>query len=102
MNQTNTSMSGFMRWAERRIAEEVERIERIEADQGTAVCFVEHNKLPYNLTDEQKLSYINAVDALRSRGVGSMKACKQVGIHVSTYSQWRKKFGLGRFGHDAA
>jgi len=91
-----------MRWAERRIAEEVERIERIEADQGTAVCFVEHNKLPYNLTDEQKLSYINAVDALRSRGVGSMKACKQVGIHVSTYSQWRKKFGLGRFGHDAA
>ena len=102
MNNTTAHISSFMRWAERRIAEEVERNEMIAKEQGTAVCFVEHNKLPYDLTDTQKLDYVNQVDALRSRGVGSMKACKQVGMHISTYSQWRKKFGLGRFGHDGA
>ena len=102
MINTNRHITGFMRWAERRIAEEVERNERIAKDQGTAVCFVEHKKLPYDLTDEQKLELINNVDALRRRGVGSMKACKQVGIHISTYSQWRKKFGLGRFVNEGA
>ena len=102
MINTNRHITGFMRWAERRIAEEVERNERIAKDQGTAVCFVEHKKLPYDLTDEQKLELINNVDALRCRGVGSMKACEQVGIHISTYSQWRKKFGLGRFVNEGA
>ena len=102
MINTNRHITGFMRWAERRIAEEVERNERIAKDQGTAVCFVEHKKLPYDLTDQQKLELINNVDALRCRGVGSMKACKQVGIHISTYSQWRKKFGLGRFVNEGA
>ena len=90
-------ITGFMAWAERRLAEEVERNEQLAKDAGTAVCFVEHKKLKYDTTDSQKLDYIEQVDALRRQGIGSLKACKKVGMHPSTYSQWRNRFGLGRF-----
>ena len=94
---TRSPITGFITWAERRIAEEVERNEQLAKDAGTAVCFVEHKRLPYNTSNSQKLNYIKQVDALRRQGIGSLKACKKVGMHPSTYSQWRNKLGLGRF-----
>ena len=94
---TRSPISSFMAWAERRLAEEVARNEQLAVNTGTAVCFVERYRMPYNLTDSEKLAYIKQVDMLRRQGVGSIKACKKVGMHPSTYSQWRNKYNLGKF-----
>jgi len=94
----NQSISSFVRWASRRIAEEVESNERIEAETGTAEIIKRHNKLPYNLTNQQKREYVDMVDMLRNqKNMNTKSACYKVGMHISTYSQWRKKFGLGKF-----
>ena len=90
-------ISSFMRWAERRIAEEVEANEEFEQRTGSTAAFKESTHLPHSLTDEQKRSMIDAVDDLRRLGVAAKKACNEVGLHFSTYFQWRKKFGMGRF-----
>ena len=98
MIETHThGISSFMRWAERRIAEEVEANEEFEQRTGSTAAFKESTHLPHSLTDEQKRSMIDAVDDLRRLGVAAKKACNEVGLHFSTYFQWRKKFGMGRF-----
>jgi len=95
--QTNTPISSFIRWAERRIAQEVEENELFKKESGEVIALKESTHLPHSLTNEQKLAYIKAVDALRDQGKGSLWSCKKTGIHVSTYNQWRHKFGLGRY-----
>ena len=94
---TNTPISSFIRWAERRIAQEVELNESFKEESGEVIALKESTHLPHSLTNEQKLAYIEAVDALRDEGKGSLVACRKTGIHVSTYNQWRNKFGLGRY-----
>ena len=92
-----SSISGFMQWAERRLAEEVERNEQLAKDAGTAVCFVEHKRLPYNLSDTQRLEIVKRVDQLRNEGMGNIESCKKVGLHITTYCKFRRKLGLGKY-----
>ena len=98
MIETQTQgISSFMKWAERRIAEEFEANEAFERRTGKRVALEESTHLPHSLTDDQKRSMIDAVDDLRRAGVAAKNACNEVGLHASTYSQWRNKFGMGRF-----
>ena len=98
MIETHTNgISSFMRWAERRIAQEVEANEEFEQRTGSTAPLKESTHLPHSLTDEQKRSMIDAVDDLRRTGIASGTACGEIGLHQSSYSQWRKKFGMGRF-----
>ena len=90
-------ISSFMKWAERKIAEEVEANEAFEKLTGERAVLEESTHLPHSLTADQKRSMIDAVDDLRKAGVSAKNACNEVGLHVSTYSQWRNKFGMGRF-----
>jgi hypothetical protein len=91
------SISSFMQWASERIAKEVEANEAFERRTGKCVALEESTHLPHSLTDQQKRGMIDAVDDLRRTGIASGTACGEVGLHVSTYIQWRKKFGMGRF-----
>jgi len=98
MIETQTQgISAFIKWAEQRIAEEVEANEAFERRTGKCVALEESKHLPHSLTDEQKRSMIDAVDDLRRTGIASGTACGEIGLHQSSYSQWRKKFGMGRF-----
>lgn len=98
MIETQTQgISAFIKWAEQRIAEEVEANEAFERRTGKCVALEESTHLPHSLTDQQKRGMIDAVDDLRRLGVAAKKACNEVGLHQSSYSQWRKKFGMGRF-----
>jgi len=97
-NSYSENISNFMRWASRRIAEEVAANEKLEEEAGSSDCFVRHSHLPHNLTNDEKLEYVLLVDRLRNeKGMLSKQACARIGIHQSTYSQWRKKFGMGKF-----
>jgi len=97
MMHTRTAISSFMDWAERRIAEEVAANESFANESGTVAAIKESTHLPHSLTDDQKIEMIHGVDHLRRAGMGSKKACNQIGLHISTYSQWRKRFGMERF-----
>ena len=98
MIETQTQgISAFIKWAEQRIAEEVEANEAFERRTGKCVALEESTHLPHSLTDQQKRGMIDAVDDLRRTGIASKSACNEVGLHFSTYFQWRKKFGMGRF-----
>ena len=98
MIETQTQgISTFMKWAERRIAEEFEANEKFEQRTGKRAALEESTHLPHSLTDQQKRGMIDAVDDLRKAGVAAKNACNEVGLHASTYSQWRNKFGMGRF-----
>ena len=90
-------ISTFMKWADRRIAEEIAANEAFERLTGKSVALKESTHLPHSLTDDQKRGMIDAVDNLRRAGVASGNACNEVGLHPSTYSQWRNKFGMRRF-----
>jgi len=90
-------MGSFISWAERRIAEEFESNEAIANQEGTAECFAEHKRLPYNLNDRQKLELVNQVDKLRNDGMGNLASCKKVGIHITTYCKYRLKLGMGKY-----
>jgi predicted site-specific integrase-resolvase len=96
-NQYTSSISSFIRWAERKIEEEFENNKLIEKEQGTAECFAEHKRLPYNLNDKQKLELVNQVDQLRNDGMGNIQSCKEVGIHITTYCKYRLKLGMGKY-----
>lgn len=91
------SISKFMEWASRKIAEEVANNEEFERQSGVTHPITKRNHLPHYLNDDQKLGYILSVDDLRDKGMGSSNACEKIGIHISTYSQWRKKFGMDKY-----
>ena len=94
---TRSPISGFMQWAERRLAEEVERNEQMAKQVGTAQWLVIHERLPYNLTDAQRLELVREVDKLRDEGMGNIASCKKVGLHITTYCKFRKKLGMGNY-----
>lgn len=100
MIETHThsqGISSFMRWAERRIAEEVEANEDFEKRTGESFVLKESTHLPHNLTDHQKRMMIEAVDDLRKLGNGAIAACNDCGLHQNTYFTWRRNLKMGNF-----
>jgi hypothetical protein len=72
-------ISSFMKWAERKIAEEVEANEAFEKLTGERAVLEESTHLPHSLTTDQKRSMIDAVDDLRRAGVSAKIGCNEVG-----------------------
>ena len=64
---TAESNSNFMRWASRRIAEEVESNERIEKEAGTRdfIPGSNCNRPTHRLSQEEKTEIINKIDTKR-------------------------------------
>jgi len=87
------SISNFVHWAQARIEQEIEANERCEKEYGSAEAFKEHARLPYNLSDKEKLSYIKNVEkTYRSDPkITRPEACALNGIHYTTFYKWRIK-----------
>ena len=93
---TAESNSNFMRWASRRIAEEVESNERIEKEAGTRdfIPGSNCNRPTHRLSQEEKTEIINKIDTMRGTGVSLKTSVQQSGIHQSTYFLWKRTFNL--------
>jgi hypothetical protein len=85
-----------MRWASRRIAEEVESNERIEKEAGTRdfIPGSNCNRPTHRLSREEKTEIINKIDTMRGTGVSLKTSVQQHGIHQSTYFLWKRIFNL--------
>jgi|TARA_R110002153_G_scaffold75945_4_gene195892 hypothetical protein len=92
-NSNAESISSFMRWISDKLDEEVEHIERCEAEFGVEEVYSEEleNK-PNNLTDEQKIKFVNNVNDIydSNPNMARTEACREAGIHYTTYYKWRK------------
>lgn len=86
------SVSSFMRWAERRLAEEVEKNDKIEK----ALKKQEAPTDPF-LTKNEKILIIQHIHKYRANGKTVTEACKIFNIHPNTYNNWRKKFKIPVF-----
>ena len=81
-----------MRWAQERIAKEVEENERVEAQAGTRDFIPtarEAKKQDYTI--QEKLDILSGVKRLRGEGMTYATACSEYGIHNSTYYKWRRE-----------
>lgn len=92
------SISNFMRWAEQRLAQEV------DLNEGLAKNFEESKKellgiktKNRDLSDTEKILLIQAIHKHRDRGLNVPRACELVGIHRHTYSRWRNELKISRY-----
>lgn len=86
------NISSFMRWAQERIAKEVEENERVEAQAGTRDFILgsgDAKKQDY--TTQEKLDILSGVKRLRGEGMTCIAACGEYGIHNSTYYKWKRE-----------
>jgi len=86
------SVSNFMRWAERRLAEEVEKNDKIEKA-------LKKQKSPTDLflTNNEKILIIQHIHKYRAEGKTVTEACKIFNIHPNTYHNWRRHFKIPVF-----
>ena len=96
---TAESNSSFMRWAEARIAKEVEDNERIEAKAGTRnfIPGSNCNRIGERLSKDKKAEVVKSIDNMRDSGISLETAADQCGIHKSTYALWRRQFNLPKY-----
>ena len=92
-NTSSESISNFIKWAQERIAREVQENEKIEEESGEA------NYLPDSVfarfyTKQDKLNAINGVNYYRDQGMTMPGACKKYGISTSSYGKWRRELKL--------
>ena len=89
----------FLDWAHERIKKEIEDIEYMEEEYGTAEWTIptDERKPSPRLTDEQKLKLIEKVDGLRDDGYTYRLACECCDVAHSSYTKWRKQFGLPEY-----
>jgi hypothetical protein len=94
--RTAESVSNFMRWAEARIAKEVEQNELLEETAGTRdfIPGSNCNRPTHRLSQEEKTELLNKIDTMRGTGVSLKTAVQQHGIHQSTYFLWKRTFNL--------
>jgi hypothetical protein len=92
-NTSSESISNFIKWAQERIAREVQENEKIEEESGEA------NYLPDSVfarfyTKQDKINAINGVNYYRDQGMRMPAACKKYGICTSSYGKWRRELKL--------
>lgn len=92
------TISSFMRWAQRRIADEV------KANDEKAKKYGEHNvytpeKLVRGqcLSIDEKLSLVMNVDKLRREGMSAGAALRMINLSNKSYYRYRKQCGLPKF-----
>ncbi len=88
------SQKRFVDWAYDKIAQEMERIEELEEEFGTAeyVVLSRTNKSPKNLSDEDKVQTVFNIDKLREEGYSFKLASELCDIAPSTYTKWKRQF----------
>ena len=85
-NTSSESISNFIKWAQERLAREVE--ETGEANYQPDSVFARF------YTEQDKLNAINGVNYYRDKGMSMPAACKKYGISTSSYGKWRRQLKL--------
>lgn len=86
---TAEQRSSFIRYAETRIAKEVEDNERLEELAGTRDILPRPERYSTSgFTDEERLETIDAIQKLRDQGMTVSSACESHLVHPSTYHKW--------------
>ena len=86
------SLSNFMRWAERRLSEEVDKNDKIEKALNKA-----SPSLDKSLTPNAKILVIKQIHKYRHEGKTVVEACELLNIHPNTYNNWRRFFKISVF-----
>lgn len=90
--------SKFLDWAYQRIKQEVEEIESMEEEFGTAEWYIaSQRKGRPTVNNEDKLRIVNEIDKYRNSGYTYRIACECAGVPQGTYSKWRRDLGLGKY-----
>jgi len=86
------SQSKFLDWAHERIQKEIDEIEFMEKEYGTAEWYIPETKRGRPpATDEEKRDAVARVDELRGQGYTYRIACECCGVETSSYTRWRKE-----------
>ena len=94
----SANMSGFLNWAFERIQKEIQDIEAMENEYGTAVWYQEQTRRsPVNFTDEEKRTRVAEVDKLRDEGYTFRLACECKDISKDQYAKWRRELKLNAY-----
>jgi len=89
---TAESISNFIRWAEQRLAKEVEENERVEAKAGTREFILgSGNAKKQDFTQEEKIAIVKEIDDIREQGYKPIVGASKFGIHTTTYYKWKKQ-----------
>ena len=86
----------FLNWAFHRIQKEINEIEYMESEFGTAEWVKPtrpHQGRP-PLGRDKQLAEIAKVDALRDEGYSFKLACELAGVPQGSYSRWRSRMKL--------
>jgi len=86
------SLSNFMRWAERRLSEEVDKNDKIAKALNKA-----SPSLDKSLTPNAKILVIKQIHKYRNEGKTVVEACELLNIHPNTYNNWRRFFKISVF-----
>jgi|TARA_E500000318_G_scaffold21495_2_gene21944 hypothetical protein len=91
--------SKFLDWAYERIKQEVQEIENMEKQFGTAEWYIASQRKgrPARVSGEEKLRLVNEIDKYRNSGYTYKIACECAGVPQGTYSKWRNDLGLGKY-----
>jgi hypothetical protein len=88
----SASISRFMRYAQDRLDQEIEQIERCEEEFGAAEVYKEKKETrPKDLTVDQKRDLFDQVNKLYDLHphLSRASACEEVGLHYTTYYKWK-------------
>ena len=83
--------SGFLNWAHERIQKEINEIEFMEKEYGTAEWHLpDAQQGRPRATAEEKREVVAKVDKLRAEGYTYRLACECCDIYPGTYTKWKK------------
>ena len=96
MNETTAeSISRFLRWAESRIADEVENNEKFEAKAGTRDIVIKYDGLALCKTSpEDRAKVVKDIEDMKSCGEAISKCVKRFNISASTYYSWKRSLAI--------
>lgn len=95
-------IGSFLRWAQERIAKEMEMINESEIQDASEIYSPKKRpgvKLP---SIEYMTDKIREVDASRDKGIFLPEATKLAGINPGKYASWRKHLNLGRYNRNVS
>lgn len=87
------SISHFIHWAHMRLQKELEDIEMMEREYGTAEWLVKKDdrKRRPSYTKKEKRRLVAEVDKLKKKGYTYRIAARTLNIDPSTYCKWKKQ-----------
>jgi len=93
----NKNIGNFLRWAQERIAKEMEMIDESEIEDTSSIYSPKKKPGPKTPPTEEMMETIRSVDALRDKGMKLPEATKVVGIYPDKYAKWREKLNLSKY-----